>query len=201
MVKQAKDKPKDPWPVVLAAIAALQKGHEVGRAVMKQFGDHAERGKIAIAAQAYGHSVDAVRKLRQFGANYNNNDLKELCDLCREHQRAFGLSFIYRLVAIKNKSKRAAFQRKTISNHWGHDRFVRELRRAFRLGHKRGRKPYLPESVAAALPEIKETRLRFIELLKHSAAVAGQEKGKGKAKRQLQEVCKSLLKALTEKDD
>jgi hypothetical protein len=95
--------------------------------------------------------------------------LDELCALCRKYRRALGLSFIDRPVAIKNKSNRNAFLRKAIIEHWGFNQFVRGLPRSFRLGHKRGRKPYLPESVPEALAEIEEAKLRFVGLLRHCA--------------------------------
>ncbi len=194
--RQIAEKPKDPWPDVLAAVAAIQKGHEIGRTLLKQLGDYAGRGKMEEAARAYGYNTDAVRKLRQFAATYDDDDLAELCELCRKHERAFGVSFVYRLVAIRNKDKRAAFQRRAISEHWGHTRFVQELRRRFKLGHKRGRQPKMPEDVTQALAEIEEAKQRFVGLLKYSITMAAAKGGRQDEEQRLHELAEQLLAAI-----
>ena len=194
--RKAEGKPQDPWPDVLAAVAALQKGHEVGRTVRDQLGDRADRGKISEVAKTYDLTIDATRKLRQFAVLYDADDLAELCDLCRTYHRALGITFVYRLVGIPNKSRRKAFQRKAIKQHWGHARFVRELRRGFKHGHKRGRQPQLPETISEALAEIGEVKERFMALLDHCTNTVVRTKGTRQEKQRLGQVAQQLLDAI-----
>lgn len=197
MARKAKVEPvKDPLPDVLTAIADLQKGHDQGLAILKQYGDRAERGEIDQSAEEYGRTADAIRKLRQFATEYNKNDLRDLCNLCREHQRAFGLSLVFRLVAIKDKTERAAFQKEAIVNHWANGRIFKELqRRQITLGHHTcGRKRSLPQTVTEALVEIHEAKRLFVELLEHCTTIAKQ--GSGKASERLGEQCEKLLSAI-----
>lgn len=195
--RRAEERPKDPRPEVLSAIEALRKGYEVGRTVLQQFGEHAKPGMMGEVAKAYGYTLDATRKLRQFATTYTDDELEELCESCRKHERALGLVFIYRLVSIKNKRRRAAFQRQAIKEHWGHARFVRELRRRFKLGHARGRRPHLPESVREALADIEEARARLVHLLKHCVSLADRtEAGSRQERQRLGRISNRLLAAL-----
>ncbi|MEI8376541.1 MAG: hypothetical protein WCJ35_27300 [Planctomycetota bacterium] len=190
----AKDKPKeDPLPAVLAAIADLKRGHEEGLALLKQYGDRAGRGEIDQAAVVFGRTTAVLRKLRQFATEYSKKDLQELCDMCREHSRAFGLSLVGRLVAVKDKKPRAEFQREAIINRWSGGRIFRELqRRKITLRHHScGRKRALPQTIAEALTAIEEARRLFVELVDHCTKLA--EKSRGKSKERLLILCKKLL--------
>ena len=199
MAKQkGENTPRDPEPKVVAAIANLRQGYEVGRKILQRFGEHAEPGQHLIeqAGREYNRSADSLRKWRQFALEYTKRDLDALCKLCLDRERALGVTFIFRLVAIKNKRKREEFQRMTIVNHWGFDRFARELRR-FKLGYKRGRKALMPEGVREALAEIEEKRTKLIKLAKHSIKLAKDGKNTPGA-RQLREVSETLLAAIGE---
>jgi hypothetical protein len=196
MAKQAKDKLiEDPLPDVLAAIAGIQKGYDQGLAILKQYGEHAAQGEIDQAAKEYGRTSDAVRKLRQFATGYSKSDVRELCNLCREKMRAFGLTHIFRLVAIKDKAKRKSLQEEAITKHWASGQLFRVMqRRKITQGHSRGRKRSLPKTVADALLEIEEAKRLLVELLDHCAQLA--EQANGKASESLRQTCKRLLKAL-----
>jgi hypothetical protein len=197
MVKrQAEGVRQDPWPDVLVAVAALRTGHRVGRGVLEKVGERAERGKINELAKSFGYTVDATRKLRQFAKLYSAHDLAMLCRLCEKHRRAFGLTFIYRLVSIKGKANRTAFQKEAVVGHWGHVKFVRELRRRFPHGHRRGRQQQLPTTIPEALAEIEDAKGRFVRLLEYCVTLAGEVGGPRREKKLLHEVADQLTNAI-----
>ena len=201
--KQSSNKPEDPLSTVLDAIATIEKAHAIGCTVREKFGERAPSGKIAEAAKEYGYPEDAIRKLRQFATLYDEDDLAELCDLCRKHLRAFGISLIYKLVSIQSKTERKKLQRRAIIGHWGYKQLARELRRSSQSDRKpsyrRGRKHRFPETIPEAVAEIEETRERFIALLKHCHEMTAGTKaiqGEQRDFRQLRAQVRRLLEAL-----
>ncbi len=178
--QQLADRPLDPPAKVKAAIRELRKAHHDGRNILRKLGQRTELGKHQIeqAAKELGRTADSCRKLRQFAGYYSQAGLRELCDLCRRHQRAFGLSLLYKLVSIERREDRRRFQKDAIAGRWGHTRITRELRIRFgrrdeeRGRKQRGRKPYVPEGTAEALEQIAEMTFRLVRWQEHFAKLA-----------------------------
>jgi hypothetical protein len=180
--QQLADRLQDPPVKVKAAIRELRKAYQDGRSILRKLGERTELGKHQIeqVAKELGRTADSCRKLRQFAGYYSQAALRELCDLCRRHRRAFGLSFVYKLVSIKSRADRRGFQKDAIAGHWGHTRITRELRIRFgrrdeeRGRNQRGRKPYVPEGTAEALEQIAEMTFRLVRWQEHFAELAEQ---------------------------
>jgi hypothetical protein len=199
--QESEEQPKDPWPKVLAAIRELREGHKIGRSVLRKFGPRADLGKYQMeqAAKEHGRTPDACRKLRQVAMLYRVKDLKELCGLCRQHRRAFGLSLLYKIVSVEDREDRREFQKAAIIGRWGHARLSRELR--VRLGHRdedrgrkqRGRKPYIAEDTTEVLAQIAEMTFRFLRWQEQFDEMVKQ----GHAERVPNVVARKLRRAIT----
>lgn len=187
----------DPRSEVLAAIADLKAGYKIGRGILKRFGDRAEHGghQIDVVAKQCGRSADSLRKLRQFALVYSEAELNALCKLCRDNRRALGISFVYRFVAIKDKRKRAAFQRRAVVEHWGYSRLVRELRATFAHGHRRGRQPQLPDNIDQAAVELELAKRQLVALLRECDRLCREQRDVPKARRLARE-SKAILAAV-----
>ena len=193
--RKADEPPRDLDPRVLKAITELREGYEIGSFVLKTYGEHAEPGVIKQVAKIKGVNPDSIRKMRQFALEYSEEELDELCKLCRDNDRVLGVSFIYRLVSVKDKKKREALQRSAIVEHWSIQRLNREMRAKCKLGHIRRRTRAMPATVKEALAQFKEIKGRFVALLEHCLKLAKVERDAPEAK-DLRRQAKELLAAL-----
>lgn len=172
------DPHRDPWPTVQAATKQLREAYEVGVRILKKAKTRGKYGKHQVreVAEKHGFGEEAGRNLRRFADLYSEEDLADLCKLCRDHRRALGLWSAFKFTTIPDRPSREAFAKEAIAGHWSHTRIERELRHRFhRESTKRGRKPRLPESQGEALVQIAELSNGLVRW----AAQLGRERGTG----------------------
>lgn len=155
---------RDPETAVTKAIDELRRAYKVGQ-ILRELGHRAAWGKHQIRDKAaeHGYSEETGRCLRQFAKVYRETDLNRLCNLCKRHGRALGISWVVKFVTIKKRQDRRKIEQEAILGHWTHVRLERELRHRFRRerGH-RGRKPKLPSAKIEALEQTREMAYTFV---------------------------------------
>ena len=155
---------RDPETAVAQAIRELRRAYEVGQILRESVprGQWAKHEVQKLAAK-HGYSEEMGRRLRQFATVYSEADLDRLCDLCEQHGRALGISWVVKFVTIANRQDRRQIEKDTIQGRWTHVQLERELRHRFRRERgTRGRKPKLPSTKIEALEQVEAMAYTFV---------------------------------------
>jgi hypothetical protein len=155
---------------VEAAIEQLRDFHRIGSNSLRRRGERAAYGGKQAEAEAgeLGISPDILRKLRQFAdpeTGYDAGELEELCRLCREHGRSWGIKHLTIIIRVRKAGgKRAAVQRRAIKNGWTTSELKDEVLRRFGRRRSGGRKPAVRSDVQGVLGQIEAACLRWVRL-------------------------------------
>jgi len=150
----------DTKQMVNAAVREIRKAHTQAKKIFKKYGHDANFGEGRLAEEANALSVnqDTIRKLRLFGdpkKGYSENDLTKLCKLCEEHQRALGLTHVFKLVSVPKKGgQRRRIQRELFEQGWSKGQLDNEILARFGRRKAGGKKPAIADSPAGVLAQI-----------------------------------------------
>ena len=155
---------------VQAAIDQLREFHRLGKQITAEYGKEVHRRRIAkqrgraepatrimdAISSRFGLPVHVVRALRKFAnvddeRGYTDDELDDLCSLCKKHGRIIGLSQVRHLLAIEDKDERARFQTRMIREKWTNSRTTAELIRMYGWRRRGGREPAIPQDVDGVL--------------------------------------------------
>lgn len=167
MAGQAMQRLGDPLRQVVAAVQELQKAHKVGKLILRKcpisgesYGDRL----IETAAGKHGINPSTARQYRVFAnpkRGYTDNELAELCHLCRTHRRSIGFTVVAKLLTISNKQQRKQFQREAIERGWSVSVLETELFRRFGRRPVGGRRPRIPGTVDELVVDLEKTCIRW----------------------------------------
>jgi hypothetical protein len=148
----------------------LKRFHQIGRESLKRRGERVVYGGKQVEDEAGEREInpDLLRKLRQFAdpeAGYDRGELAELCRLCLEHGRAWGLKHLVLIVRVpKAGGRRAALQRQAIRGGWATSQLKDEILSRFGRRRSGGRKPAVRSDVRGVLGQIEAICLRWTRL-------------------------------------
>jgi hypothetical protein len=158
---------------VRSALAKLQEFYDLGRqSLQARPAGRAAQGarENEKEARRRGVTLYMLLKARLFANSergYTPQELRELCDLCKRHQTAFGPSHAIALISIP-KRQRAAIQRKAIEQGWSKHRIDAEIAKRFGTRGEGGRRPIItsrPEDLYLWIDGWAETWRRWHEAL------------------------------------
>jgi hypothetical protein len=153
---------------VAAAVRQLKSLHKVGLKSLEQRGGRGGHGERRAEVEATrlkkampaGSKIsgEIVRKVRQFAdaeSGYSRSDLDELCRLCREHGRAWGIKHLVIIIRVpKADGQRGEVQRRAIEGGWTTAQLEAEVRRRFGRRRAGGRKPAVMPDVEGLLSQL-----------------------------------------------
>lgn len=128
---------------VQKAIQAIRGYYAVGQKSLDEHPGRMAHGGMDAEAAEYGLNPETLRKARVFADptdGYTPKQLDRLCELCKKHDFAMGVSFIPLLLSVPKKD-RAAMQRQLIKEGWSRARLNREIKARFGKRRDAGRKP------------------------------------------------------------
>jgi hypothetical protein len=160
-----KIKPSDGKPVprldpklkaVENRLQVLRDFYELGKKALSAFPEGAtyDPKTIRELADERGLSLDMIRKAREFANRYNQADFDELCGLRTPLGMPLTFMHVRRLLAVKNKTKRSALQKKAAKLGWGIAELATAIKRLQGTGSQGGRRLTRPKSAVAALDQI-----------------------------------------------
>ncbi len=173
-------------PKVRQARQALRDAHVIGRQILAACPrDSTNYGKRAIelAAAKYGLNPDTARKYRAYAdpqTGYTHDEVDAICALCERHDRALGVSFLFRFLTIHDRRQRNAFQRRAIAGGWSMTEVDVELLKQFGRRRRAGRRPRIPGQLPALLAEMQTRAIywrRLVETLRDEPQVGRDRLG------------------------
>ena len=180
---------RDPDADVEQAIAAFRQAYREGEKIAERVDREGRygRGIVQDEARVRGINEDAVRKLRQFARSYTEKELDELCQCCRKHGRALGVSFVAKFVTIpRERKQRKKFQEEVIRERWSQGRIDKEIRVRFGRRRQGGKQPALAETVEGVLAQLDGVCLQWHRMIKRlqqrDEANGQQDKSGGRGK-------------------
>ena len=102
--------------------------------------------------------------------------MNELCELCRRHDRAWGIKILLALLRVpKAKGQRRAVQKRAAENGWSAFQLENEIRRRFGRRRSGGRKPAVLPDVEGLLCQLEGLCERWSRL--HAELTARDQPG------------------------
>jgi hypothetical protein len=152
------------------AVKRLQRFHQVGRDSLKRRGGQGAYGQRQVEAEAAKLRIEpgVFRKLRRFAdeaTGYSAAELNELCELCKRHDRAWGIKILLALLRVpRAKGQRRAVQKQAAENGWSASQLENEIRRRFGRRRSGGRRPAVPSDVEGVLCQLEAMCERWSRL-------------------------------------
>jgi hypothetical protein len=150
--RQSREKKAATVAEIRLAVAQLEEYHRLGARLLKQYPPGRKHDKEAQRLEAAEAGMEPIKvfQIRNFAdpkKGYSSEELKTLTDLCWQHKCALGFTFVLKFLTIRDKKKRAKFQRDAIKGHWGLHT-VDQKRGNFQSRRPRvGRKPAVPDTL------------------------------------------------------
>jgi hypothetical protein len=166
---------------VKAAVERLREFHQIGCDSLKSRGGHGAYGGKQVEAEAAKLGIDPghLRKFRQFAdpaSGYGEDELNELCRLCEEYGRPWGIKHLVIIIRVpKTGGQRSAIQRRAIEGGWTTAQLEAEVRRRFGRRRAGGRKPAVMTDVAGLLSQLEGLCERWSRL--HAELTADDRPG------------------------
>lgn len=151
------------------AVREIRDFYDMGRKVEPKRPHKEAYGKNLVEhdARLWQEKASSIQKAREFANpedGFTRHELTELCRLIREvqiHQdedkAVFTRSHLIRVLSVRPKRRRRAFQREVIENGWSYAEMEAEIAKRFGSRRHGGRKPRLPRDKAGLLVQVEGT--------------------------------------------
>lgn len=127
-------------PSVEQAIGRIQAYYRLGQSRPRGSSGRVKYGHLReLAKEDPAQSVgrqEKERKARAFANAYGEADLNTLCEMCRAHSCALGITHIDRLVRVPT-ARRQAIQKRVVAQHWSRRHLDAEIYRLYEAEWKR----------------------------------------------------------------
>jgi hypothetical protein len=139
-----------------AAERRLREHYELGREALACFPDGETRDPATIArlADRQGVTRDLVWKAADFARRYTPEELEKLCRLRTPARMPLSFSHVRRLLAVKDRRKRARLQTQAAREGWTQEELAAEVIAVQGRRGQGGRAPSQPKTLTAVLRQI-----------------------------------------------
>ena len=108
---------------------SMRQAWKTGWAFHEQFGMQSEYGKMKKDFKGGASEAEKMRKYRGMSQTITEEELDTICELCLEHNKALGTTFLVAISAIKNIAQRKALIKQAINKDWGISELTIQVRR------------------------------------------------------------------------